>query len=382
MQALGTSDIFLDFQERLGLLARSDRPVLVVGERGTGKELAAQRLHYLSGRWERPLVTVLCPALSSTLLESELFGHEAGSFTGARGRHAGYFERADGGTLFLDEVADMPLPLQDRLLRVIEYGAFERVGGTGTVRVDVRVVAATNRDLPEMARQGRFRADLLDRLAFDVLHVPPLRLRGEDRLLLACHFALGMAAELGLDTCGPEGKTEIGSSGTESPRQQEGAPGPVWGAAALEQLEKYPWPGNVRELKNVVERTVARRRTLHLDSLELDPFMSPYGEGDPGEDRRAGCPAAREEAPSQDAAARVASVVPAAIGEENAALPPDFRLPEEIRRLERSCLERALRQSRYQQKVAARLLGISYHQFRALYRKLQALEVTDSEEGK
>ena len=124
--ALGVSEPFLQFQENLTRLAGSERPILVVGERGTGKELAAQRLHYLSARWDKPLVTVLCPALSPGLLESELFGHEAGAFTGARGRRIGFFERADGGTLFLDEVADMPLPLQDRLLRVIEYGGFDR----------------------------------------------------------------------------------------------------------------------------------------------------------------------------------------------------------------------------------------------------------------
>ena len=171
--ALGTSDIFLAFQENVARAARAERPVLVLGERGTGKELAAQRLHYLSPRWEGPLVTVLCPALSPTLLESELFGHEAGAFTGARGRHEGYFERANRGTLFLDEVADMPLPVQDKLLRVLEYGEFERVGGNAPVRVDVRIVAAANRDLPRLAAEGKFRADLLDRLAFDVLHVHP-----------------------------------------------------------------------------------------------------------------------------------------------------------------------------------------------------------------
>ena len=177
VDALGTSEAFLAFQENVARAARADRPVLILGERGTGKELAVQRLHYLSPRWEGPFVTVLCPALSQTLLESELFGHEAGSFTGARGRHAGYFERADRGTLFLDEVADMPLPVQDRLLRVLEYGEFERVGGSAPVRVDVRVVAAANRDLPRLVEEGRFRADLLDRLAFEVLHVPPLRER-------------------------------------------------------------------------------------------------------------------------------------------------------------------------------------------------------------
>ncbi len=249
--ALGTSDIFLAFQENVARAARAERPVLVLGERGTGKELAAQRLHYLSPRWEGPLVTVLCPALSPTLLESELFGHEAGAFTGARGRHEGYFERANRGTLFLDEVADMPLPVQDKLLRVLEYGEFERVGGNAPVRVDVRIVAAANRDLPRLAAEGKFRADLLDRLAFDVLHVPPLRERGEDRLLLARHFAARMAAEL-----------DIGRAGSSPGFDLR------FGEEALRQMEEYAWPGNVRELRNAVERGV-----LHAGTDENGVFV-------------------------------------------------------------------------------------------------------------
>ena len=332
--ALGVSEPFLQFQENLTRLAGSERPILVVGERGTGKELAAQRLHYLSARWDKPLVTVLCPALSPGLLESELFGHEAGAFTGARGRRIGFFERADGGTLFLDEVADMPLPLQDRLLRVIEYGGFDRVGGVSSVRVDVRVVAATNRDLPRLAAEGRFRPDLLDRLAFDVAHVPPLRIRGEDKVLLARHFAARMAVEFGLDVAFPAG--------------------PQFGGEALRQLEQYAWPGNVRELKNVVERSVARRRTLHLDALDMDPFASPFnasscsrafeGEGEQGE-------------ATPEHSWRVGP------------LEPGFRLPDAVAELERAALRKALEQARFRQHDAAFLLGLTYHQFRALYRK-------------
>ena len=337
--ALGTSDIFLAFQENVARAARAERPVLVLGERGTGKELAAQRLHYLSPRWEGPLVTVLCPALSPTLLESELFGHEAGAFTGARGRHEGYFERANRGTLFLDEVADMPLPVQDKLLRVLEYGEFERVGGNAPVRVDVRIVAAANRDLPRLAAEGKFRADLLDRLAFDVLHVPPLRERGEDRLLLARHFAARMAAEL-----------DIGRAGSSPGFDLR------FGEEALRQMEEYAWPGNVRELRHAVERGVLHAGTdengvFVVERLELNPFA-------PGVLPPAAAPgadAAREDGPEKTP--------------ERGMLPPGFSLREELARQERELLQRALRQARYRQTEAARLLGLTYHQFRALYRK-------------
>ena len=143
-EALGRSEAFMDFQERLQRVAGVDRPVLIIGERGTGKELAAQRLHYLSARWDRPLVALNCAALAPPLVESELFGHEAGAFTGAAGRRRGRFEAADGGTLFLDEIAGIPLEVQEKILRVVEYGVFERVGGSESVSVDVRIVGATS----------------------------------------------------------------------------------------------------------------------------------------------------------------------------------------------------------------------------------------------
>ena len=183
--------------EQVSRVAPLDRPVLVIGERGTGKELIAARLHYLSPRWDRPLLKLNAAALPETLLDSELFGHEAGAFTGAVRPRRGRFELADGGSLFLDEIASTSLAVQERLLRVVEYGAFDRVGGSATVQVDVRVIGATNVDLPSAAVAGRFRQDLLDRLAFDVLTVPPLRARGDDILLLAEHFGRAMALELG-----------------------------------------------------------------------------------------------------------------------------------------------------------------------------------------
>jgi len=273
-EAIGQSDAFLAFQEALSRVARVDRPVLLVGERGTGKELAAARLHYLSPRWQGPLVVLDCAALAPSLAEAELFGHEAGAFTGAGARRAGRFERADGGTLFLDEVGNIPAGVQDKLLRVVEYGMLERVGGTQPVRVDVRVVAATNADLPAMVAQGRFRADLLDRLSFEVLAAPPLRERGDDVALLARHFAASMAAELDL----PET--------------------PGLAPAALAQLLAHPWPGNVRELRNAVERAVARLagggmrpgdvrrdgtrptgRAPRIEHFDLDPFARPWRQG-------------------------------------------------------------------------------------------------------
>src|SRR5690606_14058123 len=154
-----------------------NRPVLVLGERGSGKELIAERIHFLSSRWESSLHKVNCAAISDQLLDSELFGHEPGSFTGATRVHHGRFERADGGTLFLDELGAMSIRIQEKLLRLIEYGEFERVGGQQTIKVDIRIVAATNADLKKMAKKGKFREDLLDRLAFDVIPVPPLRER-------------------------------------------------------------------------------------------------------------------------------------------------------------------------------------------------------------
>ena len=194
---LGESASFLELQEHISAVAPLNKPVLIVGERGTGKELVAARLHYLSRRWDQNFLKINCAAMSETLLEAQLFGHEAGAYTGATKQRMGYFERADGGTLFLDELANTDLSVQEKILRVIEYGEFERLGGNETLSVDVRIIAATNEDLPELARAGKFREDLLDRLAFDVITLPPLRERAEDILILAEHFAVGMVKELG-----------------------------------------------------------------------------------------------------------------------------------------------------------------------------------------
>ena len=251
---IGNSAALAQALDHLSQLAPVNRPILVLGERGTGKELAAERLHFLSTRWDAPLVKVNCAAMAETLLESELFGHEAGAFTGATRSHRGRFERADGGTLFLDELGNMSLRLQEKLLRLVEYGEFERVGGQETLQVDVRVVAATNADLRSLAARGEFRHDLLDRLSFDIVHLPPLRHRPEDIPELADHFAIQMSAELGWELF------------------------PGFTAAATRTLQDYHWPGNIRELKNAVERSLYRWGDADnaVAEIVLDPFQSPF----------------------------------------------------------------------------------------------------------
>lgn len=251
---LGQSNSFLEVLEQISQIAPLSKPVLIIGERGTGKELVAARLHYLSKRWEQSYLKLNCAALNENLLETELFGYDSGAFTGASKRHEGRFERADNGTLFLDEIANTSGLIQEKLLRVVEYGEFERVGGSRTITTDVRLVAATNEDLPTLAASGQFRADLLDRLAFDVITLPPLRERLEDITMLAEHFAMNMAREL---------EFELFSGFTEK---------------AKRTMLDYHWPGNIRELKNVVERSVYRCNNPHLPVHELviDPFESPF----------------------------------------------------------------------------------------------------------
>jgi len=195
-QFIGQSLAFLDAVERASRAAPLNRSVLVIGERGTGKELIAERLHHLSSRWAGPLIIMNCAALPENLIEAELFGHEAGSFTGAAKTRHGRFEEADGGTLFLDELGTLSMPAQDRLLRAVEYGEITRIGASKPISVDVRIVAATNESLPTQVDRGKFRADLLDRLSFEVITLPPLRARQGDVPLLAEHFGRRMAVEL------------------------------------------------------------------------------------------------------------------------------------------------------------------------------------------
>ncbi len=329
MEALGHSEIFLEFQERLSRVAPVDRPVLLLGERGTGKELAASRLHYLSRRWQGPLVALNCAALASSLLESELFGYEKGAFTGAVQRRPGKFEAADGGTLFLDEIGDIPMEVQEKILRVVEYSVFERVGSSKTVEVDVRIIAATNADLVSLVDRGKFKRDLLDRLSFEVLFLPALRERREDILLLANHFAARMAFELGWETM------------------------PQFAGSAVAALKSYSWPGNVRELKNVVERAVYRSNSPRIVDIVFDPFISPYEERHPA-------PCAKETR-TESEASPTADLL-------------DRPLKEAIWELKVRMLEKALEQAKYNQKKAAGILGLTYHQFRGLYRQYRKAE--------
>ncbi len=324
-EALGQSDAFLAFQERLSRVAPIQRPVLLVGERGTGKELAASRLHYLSGRWQKPFVTLNCASLSPSLIESELFGYERGAFTGALQRRVGRFEVADGGTLFLDEVGNVPLEAQEKILRTVEYQIFERVGSTENVAVDVRILAATNANLPEMAAAGRFRPDLLDRLSFEVLSVPPLRERSGDIMLLARHFAVRMARELDRERM------------------------PDFSAEASAVLEGYGWPGNVRELKNVVERAVYRSDSPLITEIIFDPF---------------GALCKGPEPMGWSSRGRILAPVP-----ERGPDPLTVPMKKAVLDLKMRMLQSALERSRYNQRKAAALLGLSYDQFRGLYRR-------------
>ncbi len=324
-EALGESKSFLSFREQLSKVAPVNRPVLLLGERGTGKELAASRLHFLSKRWQGPLVALNCSALSPSLIESELFGYEKGAFTGAEERRRGRFESADGGTLFLDEIGNIPMEVQEKILRVVEYGSFERVGSPERVDADVRIVAATHADLEVLVEQGRFKRDLLDRLSFEVLYLPPLRERQEDIALLANHFAVRMAHELD--------------------REQV----PRFSDDALRALQNYTWPGNVRELKNVVERAVYRSDSSLITEIIFNPFQR---------DGRTGVlfPEVKREARQESKSSE-------------AGKPP---LKQAVEDLEVRLLHEALEESRYSQGKAAAMLGLTYHQFRGMLRKYKA----------
>jgi psp operon transcriptional activator len=326
---IGEAPVFLEMLEHVSRAAPLAKPVLVVGERGTGKELIASRLHFLSQRWEQPLVKVNCAALTESILESELFGHESGAFTGAIKTHVGHFERADGGTLVLDELATISLRMQEKILRIIEYGELQRVGGSETIHVNVRIAGSTNADLQELAADGRFRADLLDRLAFDVITVPPLRERAEDILPLAYAFAVNMVSELKL------------------------AYFPGFSARASSALLRHDWPGNVRELKNAVERSVYRAgdHDAPITGIAFDPFDSPFRLRP------------RSDTPPQRAPALRTATKSAPL------LPTDLRAALDA--TEKQLLLAGLEKARYNQKVAADLLGLTYHQFRGRIRKHQ-----------
>ncbi|MES2883650.1 MAG: phage shock protein operon transcriptional activator [Pseudomonadota bacterium] len=336
---VGEAECFLAVLEQVSRAARLNKPVLVVGERGSGKELIAARLHYLSERWGKRFVKFNCAAVNDELLESELFGHVAGAYTGAVKARVGRFELAHGGTLFLDELSSMSLRLQEKLLRVLEYGEFERMGSSETTKVNVRVVAAANADLPALAASGRFREDLLDRLSFEVITVPPMRERRDDILLLAQRFGERMAQELGREYFAG------------------------FSPAAEQQLLAHAWPGNVRELRNVVERAVYRLDNARrvVEGVTLDPFDSPF---------------------------RVKGALASAVGAAPAPAPlavvvqestePQWQFPLDYKthlaQYEVELLRAALERAQHKQVRAAELLGLNYHQFRGLLRKYKLIE--------
>jgi psp operon transcriptional activator len=337
-QFIGQSGPFLDAVERASRAAALNRPVLVIGERGTGKELVAERLHRLSPRWAGALVTMNCAALPETLIEAELFGHEAGAFTGATKARAGRFEEADGGTLFLDELATLSQGAQERLLRAVEYGEVNRIGSSRPIRVDVRIVAATNEHLPALVEKARFRADLLDRLSFEVITLPPLRAREGDVPVLADYFARRMAAELGW------------------PRW------PGFSKRAMEELEAHDWPGNVRELRNVVERAVYRwdETDKPIDAILFDPFASPWR--------------MVPHRPAGEGISAVVAAAPASITSPPGADCDDLR--SAIHGYERQLLEAALARCRYNQRATAVALKLTYDQLRHALRRHDLLERT------
>jgi psp operon transcriptional activator len=340
---VGQSVAFLDSVERALEAATLNRPVLVIGERGTGKELIAERLHRHSNRWSAPLVTMNCAALPETLIEAELFGHESGAFTGATRARAGRFEEADGGTLFLDELATLSMAAQERLLRAVEYGEITRIGASKPLKVDCRIVAATNEHLPALVERGRFRADLLDRLSFEVITLPPLRVREGDVLVLADYFGQRMAAEIGWTIW------------------------PGWGDRARALLEAHDWPGNVRELRNVVERAVYRwpDGDRPVDTIHFDPFDSPWMP-DPGQ-------GAIERNAVMMAGGRVSSPTPAAPVSDDPKAPsvdaPCTDLRATVDAYEKALVEAAFTRNRYNQRSTATALGLSYDQLRHCMKK-------------
>jgi len=322
---IGQSRAMIEILDTVRQVAPTRSTVLITGESGVGKELIARAIHQLSPRAQKPFVVVHCAALNPNLLESELFGHEKGSFTGAHERRIGRFEAADGGDIFLDEIGEIDLSIQIKLLRVLETRTFERVGGTVPIEVDVRVIAATNRDLKQLVDAGRFREDLYYRLNVVHIHIPPLRERKEDIPLLLNYFVRKFAEE--------NGKVVNGFS-----------------KEALKILTAYSWPGNVRELRNVVERMVVMARGTSLTLSDVPPDIRQ---------------AVAEQLEHNEATSDVSDVSAPGREENDAPSPSDPGL--DITANERRLIMKALEECNGNRTQAARLLGISR---RTLIRKL------------
>jgi two-component system NtrC family response regulator len=314
-QIVGDSDSMRSVMAKIERVAPVPRPVLVLGPRGTGKELVARAIHTLSPRASEPYITINCAAVAESLLESELFGHEEGAFTGATRQKEGKFELADGGTLFLDEIGNMSLEFQAKILRVLEYQRFERVAGSESIQVNVRVIAATNSDLRQAMADGKFRPDLYDRIAFEQIFLPPLRDRMDDVPVLAAHFLARFRQEVAGLTV-----REIT-------------------AEALDRLAQYDYPGNVRELKNVVERAVYMAQGDALTAGDIDAALPPEAQ------------------------------LPAEPSGSGFVDDPARPLPDRVDAFEAWLCKDALERTRYKQKEAAAMLGLTYDQFRQRYRK-------------
>jgi two-component system NtrC family response regulator len=308
---IGKSRAIQQVRELIQKVAATKATVLVTGESGTGKELVARALHAQSPRRDKPMISVNCSALAETLLESELFGHERGSFTGATSQRKGRFEIADGGTLFLDEVGEMAPAVQVTLLRVLQNREFERVGGNKTIKVDVRVIAASNRDLKEEVARGTFREDLYYRLNVVHLEVPPLRDRREDLPLLIRYFFEKFAKELNKET-------------------------PALSPEAMTALRDYPWPGNIRELENMLERAVilSSGSSIQVEDLPIQPKPVPGAEWSPDQ-----------------------------------VIPPGLKLNEVLEMVEKRMIVDALAKTGHVQSHAADLLGIEKNLFKYKMRK-------------
>ena len=325
---VGSSGPLRQVIERVKLVAPSRATILISGETGTGKELIAQAIHQLSQRSKAAFVAVHCAALPANLLESELFGHERGSFTGATERRIGRFESADGGTLFLDEIGEINLTTQVKLLRFLEQRTFERIGSSKQQTVDVRLIAATNRNLEQMVKEGTFREDLYFRLNVVQVAMPPLRERTDDIPLLLDHFLKTFARENGIEP-------------------------PVFEAGAMRCLQAYPWPGNIRELRNFAENAVVLHRSARIHEYDLEPrFRGGTGlaQGGPGLGAASGAMGA-----SASGAATTGGLAAPRPG------------PLSVEENEKKLLREALLQARGNRTRAAKLLGISR---RTLHRKL------------
>jgi Nif-specific regulatory protein len=330
VRLIGNSPIIEALRSTVCRVADTDLAVLILGENGTGKEVVARSIHYMSSRRDRPLIAVNCAAITDTLAESELFGHEKGAFTDAVESRQGKFELADGGTLLLDEIGDLSLGSQAKLLRVLEEKTLVRVGGSMTIRTDVRVLAASNQDLAEMVRRKRFREDLYFRLNVVTLELPPLRERGADILLLAEHF---------LDDFCRQARRRV----------------PKFTAEAKKRLTGHPWPGNVRELRNLMERLAYLSVEEKIDPDDLAFILSPRG-GTTG---------------------ATVGLSNRALPDKPAVAPPEGSLTDATTRFQAEYIRRAIEQSAGNMSRAAELLGLHRSN---LYRKMRQLGMQEPEE--